>query len=140
MSHGHFLRALKEFGVVGTFKKLYMMRTIKFGAYRFPHGRFAVKDERKRRPLAITRTYLPWPRSLFLSCLPQPQAMSLAQIGTLRRFCDGLFVAPLASDGCNTFPPHRPDALTPPPPPCSLGNTYYQNTKDYPYGAFGRTH
>jgi len=31
MSHGHFLRALKEYGVVGTFKKLYKMRTIKFG-------------------------------------------------------------------------------------------------------------
>ncbi len=44
---------------MGTFKKLYMMRTIKFGAYRFPHGRFAVKVERKRRPLAITRTNLP---------------------------------------------------------------------------------
>lgn len=31
MSHGHFLRALKEFGVAGTFQKLYKMRTIKFG-------------------------------------------------------------------------------------------------------------
>lgn len=31
MSHGHFLRALKEFGVRGTFEKLYKMRTIKFG-------------------------------------------------------------------------------------------------------------
>jgi len=31
MSHGHVLRALKEFGVVGTFKKLYKMRTLKFG-------------------------------------------------------------------------------------------------------------
>jgi NADH:ubiquinone oxidoreductase subunit len=31
MSHGHFLRALKERGVVGTFKMLYKMRTTKFG-------------------------------------------------------------------------------------------------------------
>lgn len=33
MSHGHFIRAFKEFGVAGTFKKLYKMRTLKFGAY-----------------------------------------------------------------------------------------------------------
>lgn len=32
MSHGHFIRAFKEFGVKGTFKKLYKMRTLKFGA------------------------------------------------------------------------------------------------------------
>lgn len=31
MSHGHFIRALREFGFVGTFKKLYKMRTTKFG-------------------------------------------------------------------------------------------------------------
>lgn len=29
MSHGHFLRALREYGVKGTFEKLYKMRTIK---------------------------------------------------------------------------------------------------------------
>lgn len=32
MSHGHFIRAVKEWGVVGTFKKLYKMRTLKFGS------------------------------------------------------------------------------------------------------------
>lgn len=32
MSHGHFIRAFKEFGVVGTFWKLYKTRTLKFGA------------------------------------------------------------------------------------------------------------
>lgn len=32
MSHGHFIRAFKEFGVVGTFRKLYKTRTLKFGA------------------------------------------------------------------------------------------------------------
>lgn len=32
MSHGHFLRAIKEWGVSGTFKKLYKMRTLKFGS------------------------------------------------------------------------------------------------------------
>ena len=31
MSHGHFFRALKEYGVKGTFEKLYKLRTIKFG-------------------------------------------------------------------------------------------------------------
>lgn len=31
MSHGNFLRAFKEFGVVGTFWKLYQQRTLKFG-------------------------------------------------------------------------------------------------------------
>lgn len=31
MSHGHFLRALKEYGLKGTFERLYKMRTIKFG-------------------------------------------------------------------------------------------------------------
>jgi hypothetical protein len=31
MSHGHFVRALREYGVGGTFKKLYKMRTLKFG-------------------------------------------------------------------------------------------------------------
>lgn len=33
MSHGHFIRAVKEFGVTGTFKKLFKMRTLKFGTY-----------------------------------------------------------------------------------------------------------
>jgi hypothetical protein len=32
MSHGPILRALKEYGVKGTFEKLYKLRTIKFGA------------------------------------------------------------------------------------------------------------
>ena len=32
MSHAHFIRALKEFGVVGTWRKLYKMRTLKFGS------------------------------------------------------------------------------------------------------------
>jgi NADH dehydrogenase (ubiquinone) 1 alpha subcomplex subunit 12 len=31
MSHGNFLKAFKEFGIVGTFKKLYKTRTLKFG-------------------------------------------------------------------------------------------------------------
>jgi hypothetical protein len=31
MSHGPFIRALREYGVRGTFEKLYKMRTIKFG-------------------------------------------------------------------------------------------------------------
>ena len=31
MSHGHFIRAIKEWGVIGTFKKLHKMRTLKFG-------------------------------------------------------------------------------------------------------------
>lgn len=31
MSHGNFVRAIREFGIVGTFKKLYKMRTLKFG-------------------------------------------------------------------------------------------------------------
>jgi NADH dehydrogenase (ubiquinone) 1 alpha subcomplex subunit 12 len=31
MSHGHFVRALREFGVRGTMLKLYKMRTLKFG-------------------------------------------------------------------------------------------------------------
>lgn len=31
MSHGHFLRALREYGVKGTFERLYKMRTLKFG-------------------------------------------------------------------------------------------------------------
>lgn len=32
MSHGPLLRALRELGVVGTFRELYSYRTIKFGA------------------------------------------------------------------------------------------------------------
>jgi hypothetical protein len=31
MSHGNFLRAIKEWGVKGTWRKLYKMRTLKFG-------------------------------------------------------------------------------------------------------------
>lgn len=31
MSHGHLIRAIKEFGVKGTFEKLYKLRTLKFG-------------------------------------------------------------------------------------------------------------
>ena len=31
MSHGPFLRSLREYGLRGTFEKLYKMRTIKFG-------------------------------------------------------------------------------------------------------------
>lgn len=31
MSHGGFIRAFREFGVKGTFEKLYKMRTLKFG-------------------------------------------------------------------------------------------------------------
>jgi len=32
MSYGNFVRAFKEFGAVGTFKKLYQQRTLKFGS------------------------------------------------------------------------------------------------------------
>jgi hypothetical protein len=31
MSYGNFVRAFKEFGAMGTFKKLYQQRTLKFG-------------------------------------------------------------------------------------------------------------
>lgn len=31
MSHGHFLKAFKEFGLKGTWDKLQKMRTLKFG-------------------------------------------------------------------------------------------------------------
>lgn len=31
MSHGNFFKAVKEFGVAGTFWKLYQQRTLKFG-------------------------------------------------------------------------------------------------------------
>ena len=31
MSHGNFIRAIREYGVRGTFEKLYKMRTLKFG-------------------------------------------------------------------------------------------------------------
>ena len=31
MSHGNFLKAIKEFGLIGTWKQLYKFRTLKFG-------------------------------------------------------------------------------------------------------------
>ena len=89
MSHGNFVRALREFGVRGTFEKLYKMRTIKFGDLKgvdrygnqyfenrvdYPHG----AQLARRRPLACadararTPPAAPHPRAAWWASARRP--------------------------------------------------------------------
>lgn len=79
MSHGNFVRALREFGVRGTFEKLYKMRTIKFGDLKgvdrygnqyfencvdYPHGaQLARRPQARADARARTPSAAPHPRA-----------------------------------------------------------------------------